>query len=267
MEVPGFKVRNFKDEPKLALRVGRPDGGNDGKRRTLKVSMVIIHTTKGIPGGSDKRPQILHPGMGPDTKAEDRTVNYWSTDPKPSGAHLVVDHDGSMACLADLATVTAYHAGNSLINDCSIGIEMFQGSDAGLYEGQLKATVALVNVLTAQFGIQRQIPDMYRRRPVPVLEKGGKGVFGVFGHRDVSDNRGQGDPGDFIFDFLAKGGYERFNFDTREDKLEWKKRQAEINKKLNLHLDEDGVPGPGTRAALKLLGYGDGLWVNAPVTK
>ena len=39
VEVPGFKVRNFKDEPKLALRVGRPDGGNDGKRRTLKFAV------------------------------------------------------------------------------------------------------------------------------------------------------------------------------------------------------------------------------------
>src|ERR1043165_69108 len=88
VDVPGVAIRNFKDDPKLALRVGRSDGPNDGRTRTAPVTLVVLHTTKGIPGGTDKREQVILPGLGPDTKAEDRTATYWSTDPTQSGAHI-----------------------------------------------------------------------------------------------------------------------------------------------------------------------------------
>ncbi len=261
--VPGISIRNFRDDQKLALRIGRPDGMNDGGVRTLPVTLVVIHTTKGIPGGTDKREQVIKPGLGPNTSAEDKTALYWSTDPTPSGAHIVVDHDGSAACLADLKTTCAYHAGQFEVNLRSIGIEMFQGSNAELYEGQLDAVRKIVDVITAIFGIQRQIPDRYRiNTPIPRLQKsGGKDLFGVVGHRDISDQRGKGDPGDAIMDVLASHGYERFDFFADQDKEIWKTRQKQIGLS-----SIDGIPGPQTNAALKNKGYEYGLWVLPPST-
>src|SRR5215467_4682450 len=128
VQVPGVSIRNFKDEPKLALRVGKADGMNDGGARTLPVTLVVLHTTKGIPDATDRREQVIKPGLGPDTSAEDRTALYWATDPTPSGAHIVVDHNGTAACLADLKTICAYHAGQFEVNQRSIGIEIFQGN-------------------------------------------------------------------------------------------------------------------------------------------
>lgn len=265
VEVPGVTVRNYKDEPKLALRVKRPDGGNDGETpRKYPVSLVVLHTTKGIPGGSDKTPQTMKPGFGPDTDAVDRTIRYWSTDPKPSGAHLVIDADGMVGCLADLKEVCAYHAGDHGVNHRSVGIEIYQFGDASLYEGQLDVAVKVVDVLTAQFGIQRQIPTKYLNKPAPRLDEGGKDCMGVVGHRDVSNNRGFGDPGDLIFQKLEKAGYERLDFYTGKDLEVWKSRQKELADKTGLHLTIDGVPGPGTRAALTQLGYKHGLWMLPP---
>lgn len=265
VDVPGVNIRNFKDEPKLALRVGRPDGNNDGKLRTAPVTIIGLHTTKGIPGGSDKREQVINPGFGPDTKAEDRTVMYWSTDPTPSGAHIGVDHDGSAACFADLLTVCAYHFGQSDANNRSIGIEIYQGDHAELYEGQLEVVRKIVDVLTAFFGIQRQIPKDYRNKPIPRLhEQGGKDLFGVVGHRDVSDQRGKGDPGDAVMTVLEKNGYERFDFFSDQDLDTWKKRQTDMAQKLHRDISIDGIPGGQTNTALKDLGYQFGLWALPP---
>lgn len=265
VEVPGLKVRNYKDDPKLALRVNQPGGGNDGESpRKHPVSLIVLHTTKGIPGGSNKTPQRLQSGLGPDTQAEDRTARYWSTDPLASGAHVVIDSDGSVACLADLKTVCAYHAGNRDVNHRSIGIEIFQESDADLYAGQLEIVVRVVDVITAEFGIQRQIPHKYLNKPAPRLDEGGKDCVGVVGHRDVSNNRGFGDPGDFIFNFLESAKYERVNYHMGSDLELWKTRQKELVEKTGLDLVIDGVPGTATRAALTQLGYGHGLWALSP---
>lgn len=265
VEVPGVSIRNYKDDPKIALRVGRTDGNNDGKRRTMPVTLIVIHTTKGIPGGKDKREQVILPGRGPDTRAEDRTAAYWSTDPTPSGAHIVVDHDCSVGCLADTRDVCAYHAGNSDVNQRSIGIEIYQGSNAEMYEEQLDTVRKIVDVLTAEFGIQRQIPRDYRNRPVPRLDDlGGRDFIGVVGHRDVSDQRGKGDPGDPIMTVLANNGYERFDLFTGEDRTVWRGRQIMLREKLSRQVLVDGIPGPGTRSALMELGYQHGLWALPP---
>jgi hypothetical protein len=264
VEVPGVPIRNFKDEPKLALRVGKAP--SDGETpRDFPVSLIVLHTTKGIPGGSNKTPQTLRPGLGPDTKAEDRTANYWSTDPQNSGAHIVIDSDGSTACLADLKTVCAYHAGDRGVNHRSVGIEIYQEADADLYAGQLDVVVKIVDVLTIEFGIQRQIPHKYMGKPAPRLDMGGKDCVGVIGHRDCSNQRGQGDPGDFIFDALEKAGYERVNYHSGTDLYTWKNRQKDLVAKTGLELLVDGVPGVATRAALTQLGYRHGLWAFPPV--
>lgn len=261
VNIPGVRILNFRDDSRLALRVGRADGNNDGKIRVLPVSLIVIHSTKGIPDASDRREQVIRPGFGSGTQAGLRTATYWSTDPTPSGAHIVVDNDGTVVCLADLSKICAYHAGQAEVNDRSIGIETYQGNDAEFYSGQIDTVRKVVDVLTARFGIQRQIPDYYRNNtPIPRLQKlGGRDLYGVVGHRDISDHRGKGDPGDALMDILAKNGYERFNFFSGEDLEKWKARQKALP-----GLVADGIPGPKTNAALKAKGYQDGLWVLPP---
>ena len=83
-------------------------------------------------------------------------------------------------------------------------------------------------------------------------------MVGVYGHRDCSNNRGRGDPGDAIFEMLMDAGYESFNFEENEDKETWEDRQ----KKLGLL--PDGVPGPRTARALIEEGYSNGLWISRP---
>jgi len=255
--VPGLTVVNFRDDPRLALRIGQPDGSNDGKTRAGNawIRLVVLHTTKGIPGGADKRSQDIRPGLGPSTDAGVRIARFWSTDPKSSGAHVVVDHDGVVCQLADLQLVSAYHAGHKLVNADSVGIEIFQGSGAELYEDQLDAAATLVDALTLHLGIQRQIPDRYRG----ALDRFDlRDSVGVVGHRDVSDNRGPGDPGDAIFDVLARRGYERFDFAAGKDLAAWRERQHELG------VTADGIPGPKTSSALEARGHDGGLWVCAP---
>jgi hypothetical protein len=263
VSVPGRQVVNFRDDPRIALKL--PE---DGRRRdaTAPVTLIVLHTTKGIPGGKDKRPQLIKAGLGPDVGAELRTARWWSSSDLQSGAHLVVDADGSIGCLADLQLSTTYHA--RLMNTRSIGIEIYQGADAELYLGQLEAVADLVDVLTAEFGIQRQIPDRYRG-PLARLASGGADFFGVVGHRDGDDNRGEGDPGNAVFDVLAARGYERFDLKAGADIAAWKKRQESVSLELlgkMPALKADGVPGFRTTTALKKLGYAHGLWACPPAS-
>ncbi len=204
----GLVVQNYLDNPHLRLA---PD---DVRRRAASehICAVVLHTTKGIPGGRDHRPQVIHPGIGSSSRAGERIVGSWTLDSDVhAGAHLIVDFDGRVYCCADLARQAAYHAGPA--NGASIGIEMMQGSDAGLYAGQLEVVVSMVEVLCARFGVARRIPLPYTDHPVPALDgQHLDGISGVFGHRDLTSTRGRGDPGDAIMDLLAAAGFELHNF-------------------------------------------------------
>jgi hypothetical protein len=252
IEEVSFESKNFIEAPdcKLGLRSYRKRGTVEQQR----LCSIIIHTTRGIPGGKDLRPQVLHSGEGPDTNAGPRMAKTWQTDlSKFGGSHLIVDKNGLVWQCCDLLLDAAYHcqAGNGH----SIGIEVVQGSDAGLYEAQIETTTLLVNWLTARFGIQRQICQLpYRGKPVECLE-GKLTRYGVFGHRNLTSTRGAGDPGDYLLQALQNAGYEDFDFNMEEDLETWKNRQGELG------IDSDGVPGPGTVQALKEAGYQDGLWV------
>lgn len=258
-EVPGLTVSSWHDDPRLRLRIGQPGGASDGRlRKTRWVRSIVLHTTKGIPGGKDRRPQKILPGIGPSGPAAEAVAHWWSTSGLASGAHLVCDFDGSWICLADLANECAYHA--TTVNDVSIGIEICQGRDAELYEGQLDSVVAMVDFLTARFGIQRQVPDAYRG-PIARLESGGADCVGVFGHRDQTSNRGAGDPGDAIMDRLRAAGYEAFDFSAGEDLAAWRERQRDLGVRHGTSVEVDGIPGPATVAQLRQCGYPDGLWI------
>ena len=221
------------------------------RRPTPWVRQIILHTTKG------DWPQTVLDGRGAGGKAR-VAADMWRSDPTPSAAHIVVDNDGTVACLCDLATTEAYHA--TVSNPWSIGIEMYQESGSGVHAAVYEATVKLVPALCRIFGIQFQIPRLaYKNRPLRRMVDGGKACVGVFGHRDNTDRRGRGDPGDEIFARLAAAGAEAFDHDAEEDLKAWKARQAELNQG-GAGLTVDGVPGPSTVAALRAAGHPDGIW-------
>lgn len=253
--VPGLQCTSYLENSALPrLRTNAPADGRG--RTTLWVRGIVLHTTKGIPGGKDQRPQVILTSPAPAGTHDERIARFWSTQPKQSGAPLVIDFDNSMVCLADLLLDAAYHAG--AVNDVSIGIEIYQGSQAEMYHSQLERVVQLIDWLTRRFGIQRQIPDRYRG-PLTRLEAGGRDLVGVYGHRDVTPTRGAGDPGDTIFQMLADAGYERFGFDNGADRAVWRARQSRFRE---LHVD--GIPGPATVKALSQAGYKHGMWIARP---
>lgn len=255
VELPGLVTTNHLDRPELALVAA------DWRKRmpTTVIRQIVLHTTKGIPGGDDRRPQRILPGLGAPAGAAERAARCWRSDGRGASAHLVVDFDGSVGQCADLATAVTFHAGG--LNEASVGIEIMQGSGAELYTEQLAAVVVLVDEITrlpAPFCIQRQIPSAYKGRPRARLMATGADYVGILGHRDASENRGAGDPGDAIFELLEGNGYEVFDLDANEDRDAWARRQRSIG------LVADGIPGPVTRAALEQRGAPRGMWIRRP---
>lgn len=252
IEETPFHSLSWKEDKRLRLTKG------DFRARIHgKVAGIVLHTTRGIPGGKDRRPQDIRPGMGPSTDGGARVNEWWTKDGRDAGTHLVVDFDGVAYCCADLLNEATFHAGSC--NERTIGIEIVQGSAAQLYDGQLDAVVSIVDYLTLHFGIQRQIPAAYRGRPAQRLVDGGKDFIGVWGHRDCSSNRGVGDPGSAIMEKLVAAGYERFDLDAGEDLAAWKQRQAALGCRV-----QDGIPGHETYGALLRTGRPAGLWVERP---
>ena len=256
--MPGLLV-NQKPIPIQDLAIINPTDADwcrldpkDGMQRSTSwVRQIILHTTKG------NWPQSVLAGRGAGGKAR-FAADMWRGDPTPSGAHIVIDNDGTVACLCDLATTAAFHA--TVSNAWSIGIELYQEAGNGIHEAVYDAAVKLVPALCRIFGIQFQIPKRpYSGAPLHRMTDGGKLCVGVFGHRDNTERRGRGDPGDEIFARLAKAGAEAFDHDAGEDLAAWKARQAELNQG-GAGLTADGVPGPATVAALRAAGHADGIW-------
>lgn len=240
------------------------------RSRGTWVRQLIIHTT----GGRWPQHVIEAPGKG----GEDESISgYWQRDPKSSGAHLVVDTDGSALCLCDLVEVEAYHATTS--NPFSIGLEMCQRKDGGLHRATLVSTLRIITFLCGYdecdlLFIPFQIPGhKYARRPIERMRlQGGPDMAGVFGHRDNAwtfpwqltpdqlkrypegyASRGQGDPGDIIFRMLAAAGAESYDFDLGADRAAWRRRQQRLNTR-GAKLSVDGIPGPATRRAMRVVG-------------
>src|SRR5262245_56406345 len=95
--VPGVTCMSWFDDKALRLGIGE-----DGARRVTNtwIRAIVLHTTRGIPGGSDLRPQRILPGLGPSRNSARSVNSWWSTNGQSAGAHLVVDFDGTVACLA-----------------------------------------------------------------------------------------------------------------------------------------------------------------------
>jgi hypothetical protein len=260
--MPGFNITNFLDNPHLHLASG------DVRRRSPweqeGIHLIVMHTTGGIPGGKDLRPQVIIPGTGLSSNAGERIVSSWSLDTdRPGGAALIIDFDCEIYCCTDLILEAAYHA--KAANGCSVGIEIVQGKNAELYSKQLataaKFTVALCKILPTP--IQLQIPLPYQAKPIKRFVDSQKtnrplfDVVGIVGHRDLTSSRGEGDPGDAIMKALSDRGCQSMDFEARGDITIWKERQFFLGMTMC-----DGIPGKETVKALKIRGCKDGLWVN-----
>jgi hypothetical protein len=230
-----LNVVNFLDDP--ALRLGAGDRrARDPVDRW--VHLIVLHSSLGVPGGSDLRAQEIRPGFGPSVDRARAMIRYWTGDANCAGAHLIVDFDGTITCCADLQTEVAFHA--SAANPASIGIELAQGhANAELYEGQLGVMVKLCDWLTKRFQIQRQIPHRYVG-PSRRLMNDVSDVVGIVGHRDLTNRRGAGDPGQAAMNRLGAAGYESADMDQRGDLEIWRRRQRDLG------VTSDGVPGPMT---------------------
>lgn len=231
------------------------DPGDYRMRHTGWVRQVVLHTTKG------DWPQPILPGAGVPGRAR-AVADFWRGDPTHSAAHLVIDLDGSVACLCDLAYVAAYHA--EMSNDWSVGIELYQVAGGGIYQATLDAAARLVPAICDALGIPFQIHHaIYANEPLVRMETvvngrrhqvGGPDVVGVIGHRDNTSNRGRGDPGDAVYDALIAAGAEPLDYTTGEDLRVGAARQTYLVQH-GARIQIDGKVGPASLAAARRLGY------------
>jgi len=186
----------------------------------------------------------------------DACARWWSLDPNPGGAHVVVEDDGLIGCLADFGAEDAFHAGHPN-NDWTGGIEVYQDGDAGIWQASIDSYVVLVPFLCDYFDLPHQVQWPYHGAPVPRLDgPGGIDYRGSYGHRDCDRHRGAGDPGDFLTRALIdRAGFEAFDTSQDEDLAAWRERQRRLNALgWQPALAVDGVPGPLTMAAWRARG-------------
>lgn len=225
----------------------------DYRRRRGRPSQICLHSTKG------DGPMHVKPGCGLAGAARN-VADFWHRDPTHSAAQLVIDRDGAVLCLCDLSYDEAYHA--TVSNPYSVGIELYQESDNGIYEAVYNAAVILVPALCNLLGIPFTIvADLYTGHPLPRFLDGGPDFRGVLGHRANTEQRGRWDPGDEIFARLQKAGGEPVLAQQRQDIAFATARQ----RWLNAHggaLVVDGAAGPASLAESRRQGFP--LWRDVP---
>lgn len=228
------------------------DVGDYRMRHTSWVRQVILHTTKGAPK------QYVRAGAGQSGAARN-VADFWHRDPTHSAAHLVIDRDGTVLCLADLALHCCYQA--TVSNDWSVGIELYQESDGGLHEAVFDAAAKLVPAICGALGIPFQIhAARYTGHPLQRMLNGGPDCVGVLAHRDNTEQRGWGDPGDEVIHRLVSAGAEPLDYGKGEDLERGKARQAWLNAHGG-HLVVDGLVGPASLAEARRQGL---AWRDAP---
>jgi len=224
---------------------------NNKRPRTTKwIKSIGVHCTKG------DEPQVVLPGIGPSGMAH-RTVSAWADGDRYASAHVAIDGDGTIWCLADLFYDVTFHAGS--INESSIGVEICQTKNNEIWQCQLDNLLLFLDRVTYLLTIQRQFPWPYlgEAHPVRRLANGGLDFIGIFGHRDQTTQRGPGDPGNAVYETMRLAAYEPRNVDADEDKHIWSRRQESLGVKA------DGIPGPLTAAAIKNA-TGNPIWVPRP---
>ncbi len=177
-----------------------PDIHKQGTSRRKPVAHVVLHTTGGYPDSKHPTPQRIRPERAEVKHCQARNVHaYWSKMERIGAAHILIDADGSVYQIADLSTRAMYHCGG--YNKVSIGVEVVQQGDSSLFAAQLVSVVTLCSWLADTFKLPRSVVMPYTGVRDVV-----DGV-GVLGHRDLSSNRGSGDPGDFVMEALVDAGW------------------------------------------------------------
>lgn len=201
LEVPGTRVTSWLDEPKRVPQV------RDGRVRASVPTAIVLHTSRGVPG-------VIRPGARASGVAE-ALARYQATTERDVSWHLTVDTDGEVLQSCDVVSWLAWHASSA--NGWTVGIELAQHPDSGdLWSAQVDALVAVCDVICRELGIPRCVPVDASGQPFvgPVRawqekSEGGRGerFVGLVGHRNLTRNRGPGDPGSAIFEALLGRGY------------------------------------------------------------
>lgn len=264
IEVPGLITKSWLDTD------GPPKTIKCNKFINRRICSVVIHTIRGIHPATMALDEYGQPAISQDESEGFANAKYWARKTsKNASVHLIVCHNGTVLNICDLKDEIAWHCEGG--NLWTIGIEMCQLKNGTIYRSCLEETVKLVNFLTKEFGIQRQLPAKLingKRVPIsgviPRLNQdndgpAGKNYYGVYGHNHNTINKGSGDPGVVIFQMLLDEQYEGWDLKNDEDLDVWKQRQT------NLGIQKpDGIPGTQTVLALKTTGYKNGLWITLP---
>lgn len=213
-------------------------------------------------------PEVMRPGAGPAGMCQ-RTAQMWEAEFKAkgryAGAGVLTGADGVSACLCDLALVETFHATAS--NPWSIGHEICELPGGVVFELGMDASVDIILNGCEAAGIQWQMQrrGTYTGHPIKRMDEhgptpGGPDMVGIFGHRLNTEQRGKWDPGEIIWDKLAARGVMEFDFSKGEDRAFWMAVQEDLRMRKLYSGVIDGVPGPGTTAALRLDGYRSGIY-------
>jgi hypothetical protein len=210
--IPGLLVTSYRLRPDLALRTPQDGYVKQGR----PISLIVVHNTVG------DWPLRVLPGLGADGDLAERNASYWRNSPRQSGTQLIVDQDGTVLCLADLARVAAYGAGHHRANAEGIQIEMAATSDrtthgSVLYQGQIDACALLCDWLATRFGLPKQAaaPRPRGRELVRALADGVKPIKGLADHCCFTRNRGLGDTGFLVQAVLAaRYGWQLVDWDA-----------------------------------------------------
>lgn len=248
-QVPGVTVIGPHETKWAHLGVG------DYRMRHGVPTMMMLHTTKG------DDPQRIVDEVGPAGRAE-RTATMWGDDPTYSGAHGVTGSDGVAACLLDLLLGEAYHA--TVSNPYAIGWEVYQEAKGVIHRIAIANTVAICDVVADVMEWPRQFHRGYNGGPLKRFEKGGRGCYGFFGHRDNTGRRGRGDPGDFVFAALELAGWEGLDFEHYQDLEVGARRQKKLNA-MGAQLVVDGFFGAKSVREMRHRGFKNGRELDVAV--
>lgn len=227
-----------------------------GNART-RCQQALIHKTI----ADDREHVDEEPGPVADFGGIKPTLEEWFRSQR-SGTQLIAGFDGTVVCTEDLVRFESYHGHEA--NALSFGIEIKEHYLGSVHRITIVNAVKVVLAACSKIGIQWQCPTKYiNNKPNPRFNyhDGGADMVGIFGHRDATEHRGYWDPGDVVFDVFEELGHvERFDFYAKQDIDVWSKRQEWLASEGYYKGRIDGIAGAGTAAALKELGYPDGIW-------
>jgi hypothetical protein len=199
--VPGIEVVTWLDDPKRAP----PTRKVTAPRKPP--TAIVLHTSRGVVGG-------VREGSRVSTQAE-TLARYQASTTRQVSWDITIDTDGTVIQSNDFGLAYSWHASSA--NGWTIGIECVQHPDSGdLWATQLGSLVCVCEVICTALFIPRTVPVGAHGGPYSGVvkawqEKGeggqGKRFAGLVGHRNLTRNRGPGDPGDAVFETLLKGGF------------------------------------------------------------